>query len=299
MLKRKFLLIISFVLSLGCFAGDYDLKNVPEDFIGTYIPVQMEVFVKEYMSYEKALFAIAKSHYDILLLNKNICYSQVMFGDGYAVETRDFEKWSFVKRGNERFILDENGLSYRRISTKSDDYDAYAERILSLIFVDASHDKNIWISGKEVSIYGHKYYFQLSPSYMDEARENNALYLSGCLLRIEGVGAKIYSVVSDGNSRWGDLSLGKVVQTVSLFYWNNENYPDLNVYKYKDSKSDLRLLRNIIYAKHGYVFKSEDLSRIFDAFYWYEPNFNFSEDDFSNWEKNILKEIQRYESEIK
>ena len=76
----------------------------------------MEMLLKEYMSYDKALNTIAESSYDVLSLEDNICYSQVRFYDGYAVTAKDFEKWSFVKRGDERYILDENGLSYHRIS---------------------------------------------------------------------------------------------------------------------------------------------------------------------------------------
>ena len=57
-----------------------------------YMPVQMEMLLKEYMSYEKALNTIAESHYDILSLEDNICYSQVRFSDGYAVYAKDCKR---------------------------------------------------------------------------------------------------------------------------------------------------------------------------------------------------------------
>ena len=57
------------------------------------------------------------------------------------------------------------------------------------------------------------------------------------------------------------------------------------------------MLRNLIYAKHGYKFKSEDLKKIFSEFDWYVPSDSFSEADFTNWENSVIKDIQRYEAE--
>ena len=37
------------------------------------------------------------------------------------------------------------------------------------------------------------------------------------------------------------------------------------------SSSELRILRNMIYAQHGYIFKSEDLKVYFSQFSWYKP----------------------------
>ena len=290
-LRLFFISIIFFLFSTSLFADECELTNVPKDFLGTYMPTQMEMLLKEYMSYEKALNTIAESSYDILSLQENICYSQVRFSDGYAVKTKDFEKWSFVKRGEERYILDENGLSYHRISKNKSDYDAYAEKVLSIIFADAIHNKNISISGSDVTIYGKQYHFNLWPSYLDDC---GAVVLSNCVLKIEGVSANIYN--TEKVDHWSSRRTDEIVQSIPLFYWNDENYDYLRIDKYTDSKEDLRLLRNLIYAKHGYKFKSEDLINIFSDFDWYNPNNLFSEKDFTNWEKNIIKEIQSHEN---
>ena len=289
---RKFVLsIICLFFVSGLYANEHELKNVPKDFIGTYMPVQMEMLLKEYMSYEEALSTIAESSYDILSLEENICYSQVRFSDGYAVLASNFEKWSFVKRGDERFILDENGLSYHRISPKKNDYDAYAEKVLSIIFVDAIHNKNISISGSNVTIYGKQYHFDLYPSYVDDP---GALYLSGCVLKIEGLGANIYTTESTG--KWTSRRTNKIIHSIPLFYWDDEYYINLNASKYRNSKNDLKLLRNLIYAKNGYKFTTEELKNIFSDFDWYKPSNSFSEDSLSNHEKNLLKTIKEYES---
>lgn len=56
------------------------------------------------------------------------------------------------------------------------------------------------------------------------------------------------------------------------------------------SKSQLRLVRNMIYALHGYEFKAKDLKEYVEEWgkYWnppYKVNPDFSEDDFSEIEK--------------
>lgn len=38
------------------------------------------------------------------------------------------------------------------------------------------------------------------------------------------------------------------------------------------SKENLRILRNYVFAKHGYIFKSKDLQAYFEQFNWYIPN---------------------------
>lgn len=290
--RKIFLISICLFFASGLYADEHELKNVPKDFIGTYMPVQMEMFLKEYMSYEKALYAIADSSYDILSLEENICYSQICFSDGYAVKASDFEKWSFVKRGEERFILDENGLSYHRISPKKNDYTAYSEKVLSIIFADALHNKNISISGSTVTIYGKKYQFDLSPSYVDDS---GALCLSGCILKIEGIGANIYATESTG--KWTSRRTNKIVQSIPLFYWDDENYPYIKASKYRYSKQDLRLLRNLIYAKNGYKFSTDEFKDLFSDFDWYKPDNSFSEDSLSNYEKNLLNDIKQYETQ--
>lgn len=60
-------------------------------------------------------------------------------------------------------------------------------------------------------------------------------------------------------------------------------------------KDQLRIVRNTIYALHGYVFKSQDLRDFFSedwTSYWnpsYKANPNFSEDELSDIEKKNIK----------
>lgn len=59
-------------------------------------------------------------------------------------------------------------------------------------------------------------------------------------------------------------------------------------------KSELRILRNTIYARHGYIFKSADLREYFSKFDWYTPSTS-EVADLSSIEQHNVALIQRYE----
>lgn len=58
---------------------------------------------------------------------------------------------------------------------------------------------------------------------------------------------------------------------------------------------DLRILRNAIYAKHGYKFKSADLQEYFGRFDWYTPMYSDVTGQLSAIEKSNLATIQKHE----
>ena len=293
-MRKNICFLLCFFYFFSIFANEHELKNVPIEYIGTYIPVEMEEYLKEYMAYEKALNKSHKSNYDILILEENICYSDQRFSDGYAIDAENFEKWTFVTKGKEKYIIDENNKSYRRLTDNNDErYDAYTKAVLSILFADAIHNKNIEINGNKIKIYGNEYKFELWPYYI---ADDEVLYLSGNILKIDGLSANIYETEAVG--KWDIKRTERIIQTIPLFFWNDSNYPDLNLDKYKSSRTDLRLLRNLVYAKHGYKFKSEDLNKIFSEFDWYKVNPNFSEKNFSTEERQLIQRIQKYESEM-
>lgn len=60
------------------------------------------------------------------------------------------------------------------------------------------------------------------------------------------------------------------------------------------SKSDLRLARNEIFARHGYMFKSKELQTYFGSQHWYEPKAS-SPVKLSAWEKYNVQLIKKHE----
>jgi hypothetical protein len=62
------------------------------------------------------------------------------------------------------------------------------------------------------------------------------------------------------------------------------------------SNNDLRILRNTIYARHGYLFKSKDLQEHFQKFEWYKGTKENVEDELSEDERCIIRIILATES---
>ena len=60
------------------------------------------------------------------------------------------------------------------------------------------------------------------------------------------------------------------------------------------SKADLRLARNEIYARYGYVFDSKELQDYFSSQSWYVPNPDFN-GKMTEWEKHNVELIKSYE----
>lgn len=62
------------------------------------------------------------------------------------------------------------------------------------------------------------------------------------------------------------------------------------------SKAELRIMRNAIYAHHGYKFKSADLKKYFGQFSWYVPTRTVvSPSEMSRVEQSNLSLIQSWE----
>jgi hypothetical protein len=56
-------------------------------------------------------------------------------------------------------------------------------------------------------------------------------------------------------------------------------------------------MRNEIYARHGYIFKSADLWRHFTAQKWYHPQYTDVNSMLSGIEKSNINLIKRYEKD--
>ena len=61
------------------------------------------------------------------------------------------------------------------------------------------------------------------------------------------------------------------------------------------SSSELRIMRNYIYARHGYKFKSPDLQQYFSNYSWYTPMYSNVDGMLSQVEKSNVMTIKSYE----
>ena len=62
------------------------------------------------------------------------------------------------------------------------------------------------------------------------------------------------------------------------------------------SQTDLRIMRNEIYARHGLIFQSAEMKNYFSSQPWYTPQYDNVIDMLSYIEKNNIALIKRYES---
>lgn len=60
---------------------------------------------------------------------------------------------------------------------------------------------------------------------------------------------------------------------------------------------ELRIERNLIFAKHGYQFKSSDLKQYFSQFDWYNPQYENVDDMLTDVDKQNIDLIKQYENE--
>lgn len=64
-------------------------------------------------------------------------------------------------------------------------------------------------------------------------------------------------------------------------------------------KDELELIRNLIYARHGYIFKNPDFKFIFDGVDWYVPISSDVSKDLTDIEIKNIELIKRYEAHAK
>ncbi|HHW49543.1 MAG TPA: YARHG domain-containing protein [Clostridiaceae bacterium] len=64
------------------------------------------------------------------------------------------------------------------------------------------------------------------------------------------------------------------------------------------SKEEIALIRNEIYARHGYIFQTEPYKSYFSGKSWYVPNENFDESMLSEIERENVNTILEYEERM-
>lgn len=61
------------------------------------------------------------------------------------------------------------------------------------------------------------------------------------------------------------------------------------------TKTELKIMRNEIYARHGYIFKTSDLKLYFESQSWYTPRYSDVTSLLTSLEKSNIEFIRRYE----
>jgi len=83
--------------------------------------------------------------------------------------------------------------------------------------------------------------------------------------------------------------------TEKLFEKNASNEELTSDFVSNLSKADIFILRNSIFARHGFAFRDKQLRMYFEQFYWYMPVFGDVKNDLTEIEKKNIDLLLRYE----
>lgn len=149
------------------------------------------------------------------------------------------------------------------------------------ITLDADSDGNYYLSSK--------YYISgLDQIKIDITEEEGFLNESGINdYVIEYLESRVYNYQLSANSS-GIIAMNHKNETRSFEYSNIETLESWN-------KEDLRKLRNYIFARHSYIFKSQDLSEYFKQFDWYEGKYENVDDKLSATDKKFISLVKEIE----
>lgn len=96
------------------------------------------------------------------------------------------------------------------------------------------------------------------------------------------------SVNNEGNSSAGNSS---IYPQASERYLTSDDVSNLTGW-------ELKIMRNEIFARHGYKFKTEEMRNYFMYEKWYVPRYDNVDDMLSDVEKKNIELIKRYESRL-
>ena len=296
--KKIFSIIILIFISKTVFAqsDEYKLTNINEEYIGTYIPVDLELRLYQSKKFYKSLYASRKygktKPHDVLYLQKNICYSDLGFHDGYAIKNKEFINYKFIADNDVIFCIDNNGYLYRKISNSEYGYEDYAEYVMKIILSNYQNSSEIKINGYFLNINGKEYAITLDGNFFDT--ENAAIWLFSdkhYVLEKNGIDGELFSG-KGYEDHMGNTKDVLISRFQGMFELKENDLPDYSTV----TKKTLRLFRNLIFARNGYVFKSKDLQDYFNSCTWYNPKHQFNENDMRKDEKDFISLKQKYES---
>ena len=294
--KVCFICFLFLVFNLAATADEFELNNVKDEYIGTYIPVDLELRLYQSKKFYESLldsrkYGATRPH-DVLYLKKNKCYSDLGFHDGYAIKSKDFNDYKFITGKGGTFCIDNKGFLYRKICNAEHGSSEYAEYIMKIILANFIDSAKIKFDGKNLFIADKKYEVILDGMFFDTS--NAAIWLfsdEAYVLERNGINGELYTSKMDEDdfARTKNVLIAKFPV---MFKINANEIPDYS----KVPKDQLRLFRNLIYARNGYIFKSADLREYYSSCSWYKQNPNFNESAMRKDEKDFIELMLKYEA---
>jgi len=294
-MKNIFVFILVLV-PLSIFAQNIDsmflLNTIDNDFLGTYLPVEYINSLHETKNHSISMHLNRNMYHDVLSVEKNIIYSNAEWHDQYAIPSAEGNTYQFIRNGEERIIVDNNGYSYRKIGDNSASYYINAETFTAdIVFKEAiEHGTGINISGGYVTI-PFLYFFLNEDTF--EIILDDMFFEKGAniLLYDRNKGLMIYVSLNNFEYTFFEMTQRDVDTRIRagspiLKYSTNDDKRILfamagigegtsdKYLQYLDETDeyDKRVITNAMFALNGYAFRSEQWQIFFNNFLWYKPN---------------------------
>lgn len=141
------------------------------------------------------------------------------------------------------------------------------------------------------------------------AKKSNAwIFIVLAVVLVAGLGVGGFFIYQNFTKKTETISYDTSVNNENSYYDNNAI--DESEYKYEylreremtyadvegKSAEELRLMRNYIFARRGYIFESEDLKEYFEQFSWYVPLYYDVTPRLSDIEKYNVNFIKEWET---
>ena len=143
------------------------------------------------------------------------------------------------------------------------------------------------------------------------AKKSNAwIFIVLAVVLVAGLGVGGFFIYQNFTKKTETISYDTSVNNENSYYDNNAI--DESEYKYEylreremtyadvegKSAEELRLMRNYIFARRGYIFESEDLKEYFERFSWYVPLYYDVTPRLSDIEKYNVNFIKEWETDF-
>lgn len=151
--------------------------------------------------------------------------------------------------------------------------------------------KGNWEAYKPSELMIYKRNFSLKKKlfvYDKEATLNNTFYNTD-----KSKSITITDTIDDEVEVYEDTEYFSTTQ--KLFEKNASNEELTSDFVSNLSKADIFILRNSIFARHGFAFRDKQLRMYFEQFYWYMPVFGDVKDELTEIEKKNIDLLLRYE----
>lgn len=143
------------------------------------------------------------------------------------------------------------------------------------------------------------------------AKKSNAwIFIVLAVVLVAGLGVGGFFIYQNFTKKTETINYDTSVNNENSYYDNNAIDESKYEYEYLreremtyadvegKSAEELRLMRNYIFARRGYIFESEDLKEYFERFSWYVPLYYDVTPRLSDIEKYNVNFIKEYETDF-